>query len=141
MTLEQATHKNILPNMNFISNGTHVSNPSALFLNERLPQFLDQCSEQYDIVIVDAPPVLLVSDVAVIGQNLGTIFMVVRDGVSTLTELSTAVKRLGHARVEVKGVLLNGQLLRISSRYGYGYGYSYKYGSANLGEKQGGDHA
>jgi tyrosine-protein kinase Etk/Wzc len=125
ITLEQATHKNILKNLSFISNGTHVTNPSTLFLNERLPQFLEQCGQQYDIVIVDAPPALLISDVAVIGPSMGTTFMVVRDGASTLADLTTAVKRLGQARVEVKGVLFNGQLQRVTSRYGYGYGYKY----------------
>lgn len=133
ITLEQATHKEVLKNLSFISNGTHVANPSALFLNERLPQLLDQCSRHYDIVIVDASPALLVSDVAVIGPNMGTTFMVVRDGVSTLADLTTAVKRLGQARVEVKGVLFNGQMQRVSSRYGYGYGY--KYGSYRQVEK------
>ncbi|OGS94866.1 MAG: tyrosine protein kinase [Gallionellales bacterium RIFCSPLOWO2_02_FULL_57_47] len=135
ITLEQATHKEVLKNLSFIANGTLVANPSALFLNERLPQFLEQCSRQYDIVIVDACPALLVSDVAVIGPNMGTTFMVVRDGVSTLADLTTAVKRLGQARVEVKGVLFNGQLQRVSSRYGYGYGYGYKYGSYKQGAK------
>lgn len=134
ITPEQATHKEVLKNLSFIANGTLVANPSALFLNERLPQFLDQCSRQYDIVIVDASPALLVSDVAVIGPNMGTTFMVVRDGVSTLADLTTAVKRLGQARVEVKGVLFNGQLQRVSSRYGYGYGY--KYGSYKQGAQQ-----
>lgn len=133
ITLEQATHTNVLKNLSFISNGTPVANPGSLFLNERLPQFLDQCSRQYDIVIVDASPALLVSDVAVIGPNMGTTFMVVRDGTSTLVDLTTAVKRLGQARVEIKGVLFNGQMMRISNRYGYGYGYGYKYGSDKPG--------
>lgn len=130
-SLDQATHKEVLKNFSFISNGTHVSNPSALFLNERLPQLLDQCSQQYDIVIVDAPPALLVSDVAVLGPHMGTTFMAVRDAASTLNDLTASVKRLSQARVEVKGVLFNGQLMRISSKYGYGYGYGYgyKYGS------------
>jgi len=126
-TLEQAVKKNVLQNLDFIPAGTRVPNPSALFLNERLPQMLEQVSRQYDIVLVDAPPVLLVSDVAVIGTNMGTTFLVVRDSMSTLADLHVSLKRLEQARVEVKGVLFNGQLQRVSSRYGYGYGY--KYGS------------
>jgi tyrosine-protein kinase Etk/Wzc len=129
LSLEQATHKNVLPNLSFVSNGTQVSNASALFLNERLPQLLEQASAQYDIVIVDAPPALLVSDVAVIGPHMGATFMAVRDSATSLADLRESVKRLGQARVEVKGVLFNGQLQRISSRYGYGYGYGYKYGA------------
>ena len=54
--------------------------------------------------------------------------MVVRDGISTLADLTTAVKRLAQARVEVKGVLFNGQQMRISSSYGYKYG-NYKQGA------------
>ena len=84
-------------------------------------------NEKLKIVIVDASPALLVSDVAVIGPHMGATFMAVRDGSSTLGDLRESVKRLGQARVEVKGVLFNGQLARISSGYGYGYGYGYKY--------------
>ena len=125
ITLEQATHKDILRNLSFITNGTQVNNPSALYLNERLPQFLEECSKQYDIVIADASPALLVSDVVVLGQNMGTTFMVVRDGTSTLAGLTMAIKRLGQARIAVNGVLFNGQLKRITSHYGYGYDYKY----------------
>lgn len=125
ITLEQATHRDIFRNLSFITNGTQVTNPSALYLNERLPQFLEQCSKQYDIVIADASPALLVSDVVVLGQNMGTTFMVVRDGTSTLAGLTMAIKRLGQARIAVNGVLFNGQLKRITSHYGYGYDYKY----------------
>lgn len=137
-TLDQATHKDILKNLSFVSNGIQVANPSALLLNERLPRFLDECSEKYDIVIVDASPALLVSDVAVIGPHIGTSFMVVRDGTSTLADLTIAIKRLSQARVEIKGVLFNGQLMRITNLYGYGYGYGYgyKYGNYKKSAKQ-----
>lgn len=122
-TLEQTVKRNVLQNVDFIPTGTRVSNPRALFLNERLPQMLEQASSRYDIVLVDAPPALLVSDVAVIGTNMGTTFLVVRDSMSTLADLHAALKRLDQARVEVKGVLFNGQLQRVSGRYGYGYKY------------------
>ena len=122
-TLEQVIKKNVLQNLDFMPIGTRVSNPSALLLNERLPQMLDQVSSQYDIVLVDAPPVLLVSDVVVIGANVGTTFLVVRDSLSTIADLHLSVKRLEQAHVEVKGVLFNGQLQRFINSYGYGYKY------------------
>lgn len=128
ISLEQAVHKDVLKNLSLITNGTQVPNPSSLFLNERLLHFLDQCSQQYDMVVVDASPALMVSDVAIIGQHMGTTFMVVRDGTSTIDDLTSSVRRLRQARVETKGVLFNGQLMRVSSRYGYGYGYGYRYG-------------
>jgi len=137
ITIEQATHQNLVGNLSLITNGTEISNPSGLFLSERLQLILDQCSKLYDIVIVDASPALLVSDVAVIGPHMGTTFMVVRDGASTIADLISAVKRLNQARIEVKGVLFNGQLLRISNRYKYGYqyGYGYRYGYGGYKQK------
>jgi tyrosine-protein kinase Etk/Wzc len=133
-TLEQVIKKNVLPNLDLMSAGTKVVNPSALLLNERLPQMLDQVSQQYDIVLADAPPALLVSDVAVIGAHIGTTFLVVRDSLSTIADLQVTLKRLDQARIEVKGVLFNGQLQRITSNYGYGYGY--KYGGYKQSAKQ-----
>lgn len=126
-TLDEVTHKNVLNNLDLITIGTRVSNPSSLFLTERLHTVLEQMSSLYDVVLVDAPPVLLVSDVSVIGPSIGTTFLVVRDSVSTLADIHASQKRLDQARVTAKGVLFNGQLQRISSHYGYGYGYGYKY--------------
>ena len=58
---------------------------------------------------------------------------VVRDSLSTIADLHVTLKRLEQARIEVKGVLFNGQLQRISNSYGYGYGY--KYGGYKQGAK------
>ncbi len=121
-TLEQTINKNVVQNVDFMPAGTRIANPSALLLNERLPQMFEQVSSKYDIVLVDAPPTLLVSDVAVIGMHIGTTFLVVRDSVSTMADLQVSLKRLEQARVEVKGVLFNGQLQRVTSSYAYKYG-------------------
>ena len=126
-TLSEVTHKAVLNNLDLITIGTRVSNPSSLFLTERLHALLDQVSQLYDVVLIDAPPVLLVSDVSVLGPNVGTTFLVVRDSLSTLSDIQASQKRMDQARVTIKGVLFNGQLQRISSHYGYGYGYGYKY--------------
>ena len=126
-SLDQVTHKQLLNNLDFISLGARVSNPSALLLNERLRTLLATVSEQYDVVLIDAPPVLLISDVSVIGPNVGTTFLVARDSITTLADVRASKWRLEQAQVAVKGVLFNGQLKRVSSSYSYGYGYGYKY--------------
>jgi tyrosine-protein kinase Etk/Wzc len=125
--LADIVHKEVLANLDFISVGTRVSNPSGLLLNPRLAQLLEEASERYDIVLVDSPPVLLVADVTVIGAHTGTTFMVLRDSISTIADTTMALKRLNHARIKVIGMLFNGQLRRLSSYYGYGYGYGYGY--------------
>ncbi len=128
-TLSEVTHKALLKNLDLVTIGVRTSNPGGLLLTERLPALLEQVSQLYDIVLIDAPPVLLVSDVSVIGVHIGTTFLVVRDSISTMVDIHASQKRLAQARVNVKGVLFNGQLQRISSNYGYGYGYGYKYGN------------
>jgi tyrosine-protein kinase Etk/Wzc len=124
-TLEEVTHRNVLANLDLITVGERVPNPSQLFLTERLPQFLEQVSACYDIVLIDAPPVLLISDVSVMGPLMGTTFLIARDGLTTVADIQASQHRLGQAQVAIKGVLFNGQLKRISSQYGYGYGYKY----------------
>lgn len=56
---------------------------------------------------------------------MNTHALVVRDSMSTIADLQVTLKRLDQAHIEVKGVLFNGQLQRITNNYGYGYGYKY----------------
>lgn len=126
-TLAQVTHKNVLPNLDLVSLGKRVAHPSNLFLTKRLPVLLEQMSELYDVVVIDAPPVLLISDVSVIGPLVATTFLVARDNITSMNELQASKQRLAQAKVSVTGVLFNGQLKRLTGSYGYGYGYGYKY--------------
>jgi tyrosine-protein kinase Etk/Wzc len=126
-SLAQVTHKNVLPNLDLVSLGKRVPHPSNLFLTKHLSVLLAQMSELYDVVLIDAPPVLLISDVSVIGPWVATTFLVARDNVTSMSELHASKQRLAQAKVSVKGVLFNGQLKRLTGSYGYGYGYGYGY--------------
>lgn len=125
--LAQVTHKNVLENLDFVSVGIRTSNPSALLLNDRLPNLLNQVSALYDIVLVDAPPVLLVSDVSVLAPLVANTFLVARDGLTTVPELVNSQKRLTQAHASAKGVLFNGQLARVSNIYTYKKYGNYKH--------------
>ena len=96
-------------------------------MHERFVTLLTQLGERFDTVIVDAPPVLAVSDAAIIGRHVGATLMVARSGKHPIRELEQAVKRLNQAGVEVKGFVFND--LNVSrQRYRYGYkGYVYRY--------------
>ncbi|MCH4565534.1 tyrosine-protein kinase, partial [Halomonas sp. EGI 63088] len=88
-------------------------------------RFLDAVGERYDLVIVDTPPVLAVTDAAVIGAQCGTTLLVARFQVNPLREVQLAVRRLETAGVTVKGAILNAIERKAATRYGYSYGYSY----------------
>ena len=86
-------------------------------------------SENYDIVILDTPPILAVTDAAIIGGYAGTTFLVARFEVNTAKEIEVSVKRFENSGVRIKGCILNCVVKKASNYYAYGYsdyGYSYK---------------
>ncbi len=113
-------------NLHMIAGGKYPPNPSELLMSPNFTQLLEKVSAQYDVVIIDTPPVLAVTDAAIIGEQCGTTFMVVRAELNPAREIDYATKRLQQAGVNVRGAVLNG-LVKTSSRYGnYGY-YQYSY--------------
>ena len=112
-------------NLDIICGGKCPSNPSELLISPAFTALLEKASSQYDVVLVDTPPVLAVTDAAIIGQQCGTVFMVVRAELTPVSEIDYATKRLQQAGVGVHGVVLNGLVEKSSSRYGY-YQYSYE---------------
>ena len=136
VTLKRPEHKSIhtIPNANidFISTGAIPPNPSELLLHEGFGIFLENISKQYDFVIIDSPPVLAVTDAAIIGNLASATLMVVKAGAHSMYELEQSARKLIQAGVSLKGVVFN-DLPLSSSRQGYGYGkyiyqYSYKSG-------------
>lgn len=128
-TLEEITKKTIVPNLSIVTTGQIPPNPSELLMHRRFEVLLAELSARFDTVIVDAPPVLAVSDAAIIGRHVGATLMVARAGKHPIRELEQAIKRLNQAGVQVKGFVFNDlNVSRQSYRYGYkGYVYRYSY--------------
>ncbi|MDR6616894.1 MULTISPECIES: polysaccharide biosynthesis tyrosine autokinase [Klebsiella] len=112
----------------FISRGVVPPNPAELLMHRRFGELVNWASQHYDIVILDTPPILAVTDPAIIGHYAGTTLLVARFETNTAKEIDVSVKRFEHSGVIVKGCILNGVVKKASSYYGYGYshyGYSY----------------
>lgn len=112
----------------FISRGAIPPNPAELLMHSRFQQLIDWASSNYDLVLVDTPPILAVTDAAVIGRYAGTTLLVARFEQNTAKEIEVSVRRFEQSGVEIKGCILNGVVKKASSYYGYGYshyGYSY----------------
>lgn len=111
-----------------ITRGQVPPNPAELLMHERFRHLMEWASEHYDMVIIDTPPILAVTDAAVIGRIAGTSLVVARFGMNSVKEMTVCVQRLEQGGVNIKGAILNGIVKRASSQYGYGYhhyGYSY----------------
>jgi tyrosine-protein kinase Etk/Wzc len=85
---------------------------------------LAELSPHYDVVLIDAAPLLAVSDSLVIGAHAGAIFLTARAGVTRPGEIAEAMKRLARAGLAAKGVVFNDVSPR-PGRYGYGNRYGY----------------
>jgi tyrosine-protein kinase Etk/Wzc len=130
--LDQIVHRGVIENMDFISTGTLPPNPAELLLRPNLGTFLQQLSGNYDLVLIDAPPILAVADTMIVGSHAGAIYIMTRAGVTTAGEISESMKRLAQAGLSAKGILFNDLKLR-PGRYGYGYGYG-RYGQSSAGD-------
>ncbi|MBT0601590.1 polysaccharide biosynthesis tyrosine autokinase [Klebsiella quasipneumoniae] len=112
----------------FISRGIVPPNPAELLMHSRFQNLLSWASDNYDLVIVDTPPILAVTDAAIIGNYAGTTLLVARFEQNTVKEIEVSAKRFEQSGVMIKGCILNGVVKKASSYYGYGYshyGYSY----------------
>lgn len=97
-----------------------------------MQQFLDQWRADYDHVIIDSPPILLVTDAVLISQWVDVVLLVSRIGITPRSAFRRATDVLRTANSEITGRIVN-DITMSSSRYGYGYAYGYgsQYGSKN----------
>ncbi|KZM44888.1 tyrosine protein kinase [Marinomonas sp. SBI22] len=112
-------------NLDIVTRGQVPPNPSELLMNSRFTAFVEWASDNYDLVIIDTPPVLAVTDASIVGSVAGTTLMVGRFGQNTAKEIDVARHRFEMAGVDVKGFILNAVEKKASTSYGY-YNYSYE---------------
>lgn len=114
-----------LPNVSFVSRGRVPPNPSELLMHENFTRFIANVVPSYDLVIIDTPPILAVTDAAVIGHHAGTSLLVARFGLNKARELALAKQRFEQNGVELKGAIFNAVERRTSGYSTYAY-YTYK---------------
>ncbi|WP_237134325.1 polysaccharide biosynthesis tyrosine autokinase [Pseudohongiella sp. O18] len=114
-----------LETLDYIARGTAPPNPSELLMTRRFSEFLDSLGQEYDLVIIDTPPALAVTDAAVVGKQVGATLMITRFRENNPKEIERALQQLESAGVPVKGSILNAIERSASAYYGYGYGYGY----------------
>lgn len=114
-----------IENLTFISRGQIPPNPSELLMNENFKKLMEWASSRYDLVIVDTPPVLAVSDACIAAKYAGTTMLVARFQINTLKEMEVAAKRFAQNNLTINGVIFNGAEKRAANYYEYGAYNSY----------------
>jgi tyrosine-protein kinase Etk/Wzc len=134
---EEAIHRNVLKNLDFMSTGSSSSSPAEVLASEQLVHLLQDLSSRYDLIVIDTAPVLMAADALAVALHAGSTFTVVRAGVSTVDEIEEAVGQLNAAGASIAGVVFNGHHMR-SNAYG-GYGRHDRYGRSGRHGRYGRD--
>jgi tyrosine-protein kinase Etk/Wzc len=130
VSLEAAIRKTELANLDFLASGRVPPNPAELLGSARFRQVLGALSARYDLLVVDTPPILAVTDTALIARMAGVNLLVLRAGRHPVSEISLTVKRLAQNGIKVHGAVLNDMPLT-ERRYGkLAHYYQYEYRSS-----------
>lgn len=138
-TLEETIVRLERYGLQFLPAGTPPPNPSELLSQPQMQSMLDRLRATFDYVIIDAPPVQLVTDAAIIGRMVDGVLFIVRSGYSPAEATKSAVKKLTDSGAKVSGVVLTRYDVKKSlksSAYGYSYSYNYSYGYGNNADSE-----
>lgn len=124
-----ATHRIALDEniaIDLLTTGTLPPNPAELVGSDRMRALLSRLQEEYDTIIIDSPPLNLVTDAALLGTKVDGVLLVTRVGKTSVHELEYAMSQLAHVRAPVLGIVLNDVVIDGAAGYGYGgYGGYY----------------
>lgn len=124
LTVPDAT-QTWLGKVSMIGSGPIPPNPSELLGSPRMRELLTVLQEDFDYVLVDAPPLLPVTDAAILTGLTGGTILVVGCGLIDREHLRGSLEILGTMEAPLLGLVLNRVPLNASSPYAYGYGYHY----------------
>ncbi|MEP9324811.1 polysaccharide biosynthesis tyrosine autokinase [Paraburkholderia phymatum] len=119
--------------MSLLATGLYPPNPSALLATQRMRNLLQVVSEQFDLVIVDTPPVLAVTDANILAAHAGATLLVLRPNVQTQSELEETLRRLDRAGANLIGAVFNAMPQRRSEKRWHAYASAY---TANANQMQ-----
>ncbi|SMO80942.1 tyrosine-protein kinase Etk/Wzc [Thalassovita litoralis] len=134
--LEKALVLGPEPSLAILPSGKHPPNAAELLMRPSFKHTLERLKEWFDVIIIDCPPVLAVTDPVIIGKTAGTLLAVARQDKTSMGDVHAMEGTLATNGLQVAGFVLNGfDPKRLKSRYGYSYGYGYGYSYQNRTEK------
>lgn len=130
-TLDQVIHKTTVPNLDLISSGPVPPNPAELISKEEMGVFFEELSKRYDYIIVDTPPLGIVSDAMQLMKYSHINVYIIRENFSKHEYVKSLNELYEEGKLKNTSVILNDS--DFSKRYGYGYGHNYGYMNGGSG--------
>jgi capsular exopolysaccharide synthesis family protein len=115
--------------LDYLTTGRVIDGMYGVVGSEAMSDLLNWAGHKYDLVIVDTPPINVITDAAILATRADGVVLVARAGVTTAAALSFAVEQLHHIRADMLGVVLNDVNLRRDAAYDSSYKYlrAYEY--------------
>jgi len=117
-----------IPNLHAITSGNLPPNPSELLSSGRMSEILNLLHDQFNTVIIDSPPTLLVTDAMVLAQRVDGVLLVVKPSVTKWSALRQSIEQLQHVKANLLGIVVNDINIGRSRYYYYRGYYRQKYG-------------
>lgn len=134
---EKATlHSDVLiKGLDFVQAGDIPPNPSELLGSKAFTNLIDTLADNYDVILLDLPPIGKVSDALVVSRCTDGLVIVVRNDYTNASELEYTLRQCELVDAKVLGFVYNGSGAK-SKKYKYGYGNKYAYGYAASQKKR-----
>lgn len=129
--LDECISRNVMENLDVMTAGPIPPNPSELLASEQMGRILEKLSEEYAVIIIDTPPVNVVTDAMELSKFISGIVMVLRYGITTTEDVDIAMKKVDFGQMNLLGFILND--IRTKSHGGYYKNYRYKYDKSGYG--------
>ncbi len=124
-SLDDVVRETPYPNLKVITAGSLAPNPSEMLSSEQFKELLTEMEKQFDYIIIDSTPLNVVADALPLIKLCDGVILVVREKVSTYTELETTIKKLNLIDAKILGFIYNGMA---TSKHSY-YSYKDSYGT------------
>ena len=126
-TIDEITNHTHIPFLDVILSGPIPPNPSEMILSEGMGELIEELKKKYDYIILDTPPVGLVSDALELVQYCDVTLYIVRQNFTKKDMIALLNNRVKRGELQNASIILNG--LENKAKYGTGYGYGYGYGN------------
>jgi succinoglycan biosynthesis transport protein ExoP len=128
-TLNEIISPTHIPFLDVILSGPIPPNPAEMIMSDGMKELIEELKKKYDYIILDTPPVGLVSDALELAQYCDVTLYIVRQNFTKKDMITLLNNRVKRGELNNTSIILNGFQNKAKYGAGYGYGYGYGYGS------------
>ena len=128
-TIDEIINPTHIPFLDVVLSGPIPPNPAEMIMSDGMKEMIEELKKKYDYIILDTPPVGLVSDALEIAQYCDVTLYIVRQNFTKKEMITLLNNRVKRGELQNTSIILNGFQNKAKYGAGYGYGYGYGYGS------------